>query len=173
MLKYLFLFVTAGTLLMLYVMAKTGAPLKTATTPHGILNLEFAYNSQKAAAVIGAWQPDNKIEAAIKNTQYDFIFIFFYALFLYLGCRKVAKKYNGLLQKAGLFFAACAIAAGLLDVLENFGMLATLYGHLSETMSVFTVTCSAIKWMLALSALLYLVIFGLAGLTKKNGSSMV
>ena len=166
--KYFFLFVTAGTLLMLYVMAQTGAPLKTTATPHGILNLEFAYNSQRAASVTAAWQPGNKIEAAIKNTQYDFIFILFYTLFLYLGCRKVAKKYDGRLQKTGLFFAACAVAAGLLDVLENIGMLATLYGHLSDTISAFTVTCSVIKWMLALSALLYFVFFGLTSLLKKS-----
>jgi hypothetical protein len=53
--KYRLLFLFAGTLVMIVVMVKTGAPLKTPATPKGILDLEFAYNASKAYTVINAW----------------------------------------------------------------------------------------------------------------------
>jgi hypothetical protein len=165
--KHFFLFITAGTLLMIVVMIKTGKPLKTAATPHGILNLEFACNSQQANDVIKAWQVDGKMEAAKKNTQYDFNFILFYTLFLTFGCRMVGKRFEGRIQKIGMILSGCAIAAGLLDVMENFGMLQTLHGHVNDSITLFTVICSGIKWILALAALLYFVIFGLISLRKK------
>ncbi|MBL0357285.1 MAG: hypothetical protein IPP72_10550 [Chitinophagaceae bacterium] len=165
--RYFFLFIAAGTLLMIVVMNKTGAPLKTDATPMGILNLEFAYNSEKATIVVKAWQPDNNIDTAKINTQYDFIFLLFYAAFLYLGCKMVALSYTGRIRSIGSALAACAIAAGVLDVLENLGMLATLNGHINDTITLLTVIFSIIKWILALFALLYFIIFGVLSLLKR------
>ena len=47
---------------MIVVMAKTGATLKTAATPNGILDLEFAYNSTKTTAVTNAWAANNIVD---------------------------------------------------------------------------------------------------------------
>ena len=79
--KFFFPFIAIGSLVMVMVMSKTGATLKTPATPLGILNLEFAYNSAKADTILNAWQPDGKIdniEVAKFNTLLDFIFLFFY-----------------------------------------------------------------------------------------------
>ena len=151
-------------------MAKTGATLKTASTPKGILDLEFAYNSDKATIVINAWQDDGKtdnITAAKFNTQLDFIFLLFYAAFLYHACKMVSGNYKGIVAAIGILLAYGAIAAGLLDVFENIGMLLTLYGHISNSISLATVIFSVMKWLLALAALLYFVIGGGWFLIKK------
>ena len=151
-------------------MAKTGATLKTASTPKGILDLEFAYNSDKATIVINAWQDDGKtdnITAAKFNTQLDFIFLLFYAAFLYHACKMVSGNHKGIVAAIGILLAYGAIAAGLLDVFENIGMLLTLYGHISNSISLATVIFSVMKWLLALAALLYFVIGGGWFLIKK------
>ena len=49
------IFIIAGTLIMIYVMAVSGKSLKTAETPLGILNLEFAYNKAKTDVIMNAW----------------------------------------------------------------------------------------------------------------------
>ena len=59
--KILLPFFLIGTLAMMIVMTKTGSTLKTPATPMGILNLEFAYNTTKTAAIINAWAPTNEI----------------------------------------------------------------------------------------------------------------
>jgi len=168
--KYFFLIVSTGTLVMLVVMAKTGAPLKTATTPYGILDLEFAYNSDKAAAVLDAWKAQrnsDNITAAKINTQLDFIFLLFYAAFLYNACKMVAGIYDGAVANTGLLLAYGSIAAGLLDIFENIGMLLTLHGHYADAIPLATCIFAIVKWLLALAALLYFLIAGGYYLVKK------
>ena len=76
-------FFLTGTMIMVFVMGKTGAPLKTTATPNGILNLEFAYNKVKVQEVVDAWtfsaiHSTDNIRVAQVNTWWDFIFLFFY-----------------------------------------------------------------------------------------------
>ena len=152
--KLLLPFLFVGTMVMLYVMGKTSATLKTTATQCGILNLEFAYTSTKTTGVINAWKPNNNITVAKNNTYYDFIFLAFYASFLFVTCKKIAQIKN---SKAGMRIAKGALAAGLLDVLENAGMLMTLSENTSGTIALFTVIFSLIKWILALTALAYVI----------------
>jgi hypothetical protein len=149
-----------GTIAMMAVMAKTGAPLKTPATPLGILDLEFAYNTAKISTVMNAWSPANGIDninAAKTNTWFDFLFLFFYSIFLYLACKRMALNIKGPVAKAGNAIAAGALLAGMLDILENTGMLITLNGHVSAGIAFFTCFFSVIKWALALIALLYVL----------------
>jgi hypothetical protein len=168
--KYFFLIISIGTLVMVVVMAKTGATLKTAATPKGILNLEFAYNSDKAKAIINAWQYNgttDNITVAKINTQLDFIFILFYSAFLYNACKKIAGIFNEAAANTGLLLANGAIAAGLLDIFENIGMLLTLHGYTNSAIPLATFIFSIAKWLLALAALLYFVAGGGWYLVKK------
>jgi hypothetical protein len=133
------------------VMTKTGAPLKTPDTPKGILDLEFAYNTSKAAIVTTAWAGAT-IGAAKTNTYLDFIFLLFYSLFLFFASDKIARIIK---SKAGTLIANGALYAGLLDVVENAGMLMTLSGNTSGTTTFLTTACAVIKWALALLAAAY------------------
>lgn len=163
--KYFFPIVAVGSLVMVILMSKTSATLKTPATPLGILNLEFAYNAAKAGTVLNAWQPNERIdniEIAKFNTWLDFIFLFFYSLFLYKASKMLSGTYKGTLQKTGLLLANGAILAGLLDIMENAGMLFTLQGNINNTILLLTTAVSIIKWILALAAVAYLLIFGAA-----------
>ena len=168
--KYRLLFLFAGTLIMMVLMAKSGTTLKTPSTSKGIIDLEFAYNESKAAFVINAWTgiipADNRFIAII-NTSLDFIFLIFYSLFLYFACKMIAAKGNGLFFTIGNFLAKGALAAGALDILENIGMLITLNGHLSDTNTLLTFIFSISKWILVLAAVLYTLIAGARMLYKK------
>ena len=169
--KYVLLTLFAGTAGMIWVMAKTGIPLKTSQTPLGILNLEFAYNSEKVKAIIDSWSGNHVekiLDAAKLNTWLDFIFLFFYAFFLYSCCRFLAKLSNGVVSSIGHWLSIGALAAGILDILENTGMLISLSGHISDTTSLFTCICSIFKWLLALLAVGYILTAGIIVLVKKS-----
>ena len=58
--------------------------------------------------------------------------------------------------------AKAALLAGILDGLENTGMLISLAGHGSAFISLATGVCSAIKWGLAILALFYVITGGVA-----------
>lgn len=174
--KINWLFLVTGTIVMLYVMALTGRSLKTPETPLGILNLEFAYNISKADAVINAWKPveindTDNIRVAIKNTWLDFIFLFFYSLFLFYTCKTISESFSGILYKLGMLFAMGALNAGLLDIAENAGMLLTLNGYLAGNIVLLTTVCAVVKWILALAAVAYILLVGPFALYKGNKRS--
>lgn len=162
--KYFFLFISVGCLLMILVMIKTGASLKTAATPKGIIDLEFAYTQQKVEAIKNVWNADGKSEnilAAKINIQLDFIFLVFYTLFLHMACNKLAALFSNEIAKWGIAAATGALAAGLFDIIENLGMLLSLHGFSQPPIPLFTVIFSVLKWLLVLNAVLYCLIAGL------------
>jgi len=139
-------------------MAQTGVALKTPATPQGIVNLEFAYNTALTKFIINAWQSTgqpNNVFTAIVNTRYDFLFLFFYAGFLFFACKRIAVNMQGPVAKAGNIIARAAILAGIFDVFENLGMLLTLHGYTNNVVAFLTVFFSVIKWTLAIIAVLY------------------
>ncbi len=155
--KYTIPFFLLGSLVMIYVMAKTGTPLKTPETPLGILDLEFAYSSAKTNTIIEAWTGSDNIAVAKLNTWLDFLFLFFYSFFLFFACKKIAGTFHGTVTKAGQLIAKGALVAGFLDILENIGMLIALNGHISGSIAFCTTFVSVIKWALAIMALLYVL----------------
>jgi len=169
--KLLLPFFFIGTIAMMVVMAKTGATLKTPATPMGILDLEFAYNTAKTSIIINAWAPTaglDNIAVAKANTYWDFLFLFFYAGFLFMACKKIALKIKGPVSKAGNLIAKGALLAGFLDILENVGMLLTLSNQGSATIAFATTFVSVIKWGLAIIAVLYVLTGVLALAFRRN-----
>ena len=162
--KYSILFFLVGALTMAVIVTIQSESLKTKETPIGILNLEFAFNSANTAKVLDAWAPTTSVDniaVAKTNTWLDFIFIFFYSIFLFLASKAISRSFRGMFGRAGKFIARGAIIAGLLDMMENSGMLFTLEGKGSEGLALCTSTCSVTKWALALLAVLYVITGGI------------
>ena len=159
---------------MIFVMAKTGNGLnKQPATPHGIIDLELAYSRVQADTIIKAWtagslQSEDYITVARTNTYWDFLFLIFYATFLYLLCKKIAASYESALNRVGNNIAGCVLLAGVLDAFENIGMLQTLGGSSSDLVAKFTASCSSIKWILVIITLAYIIVAGSIALFKKK-----
>jgi hypothetical protein len=164
--KLLLPFLFVGTICMIFVMGKTGATLKTIATPKAILDLEFAYNKTKVTNIINAWSPNavvDNISKAKINTYLDFIFLAFYASFLFFGCKKIAELNK---SNTGLLIAKGALLAGLLDILENISMLISLSNNASNTIAILTTLFAIIKFILVIAAVLYMLI-GVLRFAKK------
>lgn len=158
--KLLIPFFFIGTMAMMVVMVKTGATLKTETTPMGIIDLEFAYNTTKITPILSAWAPTaqtDNIAVAKVNTYWDFLFLFFYAGFLFMACKKIAANIQGPAAKAGNMIAKAALMAGCLDIIENIGMLLTLSHQGSAATPFSTTIVSIIKWGLVIISVLYVL----------------
>jgi len=168
--KYILYFFLAGSLAMVFVMSRSGAPLKTAGTPHGIIDLEFANTPAKIDTVLKYWAPQasmNLTHTATENTFLDFIFIFFYAGFFYLAAKKISRSFAGAFGRTGKLIAKAALLAGFFDVLENTGMLLTLSQQGSATIAMATFICSVIKWTLVAITLGYVLMGGIGSIRAK------
>lgn len=151
-------FLLSGTVTMIFIMLITGRPLNTAATPSGIINLELAYTHAKVLAVLSAWNNDI-IAAAKTNTYFDFLFLVFYAFFLYSCCIQLAKVLprEKKISKWLKNFAIASLISGFLDILENIGMLMSLAGNGSERVAMFTAIFSLIKWLIVIFLLLLII----------------
>ena len=162
-----------GTVTMMVIMAQTSALLKTPAAPMGIINLELANTIVKTNAILNSWAPTtttDKIETAKINTYNDFLFLFFYAGFLFLLCKTIAANIDGVFKKAGRILATATLLAGFCDVLENIGILFSLNQLISPVVSFCTALFSVIKWGLVTIAILYAV-FGLLVLAYRKINS--
>jgi len=167
------LFVVIGTIVMAYVMQRIGLPLKTADTPFGILNLEFAFNSNQASAIRWSWlyaHSENLrlTTIAIRHTWLDFVFIFFYSFFLFSGCLMVSNSFSGKIMEFGKLIAVSSLYAGFFDILENVGILLMLKGFTGGAIPLVTGILSSAKWFLVAVALLYIAVFGIASAFRRK-----
>ncbi len=160
-----FYFLLCGTLIMTAIMVKTGGPLKTATTPAGIINLEFAHNEAAVQEVLKAWKnastsETDVIAAAKFNTALDFIYLLFYSFFLFTCSRQLAVllKRQKILSQWLDRFSIAALVAGVLDIIENYGMLRALEGNATDTLALFTTAVSMLKWLLVIMVLLLITV---------------
>lgn len=169
--KSKFIISILGTLVMIYIMAVTGSKLKTDATPNGIINLEFANTTTKAATVLNAWKGD-LISTAKINTYWDFAFLFFYGFLFYTICRWIQQKQPlTRIGKLGNYFAKLSIIAALLDVVENVFMLKVLANQHSEFQLVIMSLASYTKWFFVALIILYCVV-GLVAVVIKRKSKI-
>src|SRR5262249_5349876 len=116
--------VAAGELL-----RRQGGRLATPGAPSGILSLELAWRRRAAEKIIKSWKPD-KLAIAKQQVLIDFVFIAGYACFLLFVGLAVAERAQahglGALAPMAQWAGCGGFAAGLLDCLENFGLLAML-----------------------------------------------
>lgn len=151
---------------MLVVMAIAGKPLQTDATPFGILHLEFAYRATEVQYVISSWSKLGVIPDAIQHTWLDFFFLLGYAPFLAWTSAWLAARQKGTWQVVGQYLHYAAWTAGLLDILENAGLLYHLQFSPLNEVAFFTALVSVVKWVFALSALLYVIIGGLGQIAR-------
>ena len=156
---YLVIILFAGTIIMIGVMHRHGNSLTKSTgTKAGIVALEFAKTKQRANEITNTWSNAGLQQHAINNTYIDFIFIFFYSLFLFSANWLFSIKQHSVLKKATQLIALLALIAGLLDITENFFLLKMLHYNISNSEAFITWWLAAIKFIFVAIAFLSILI---------------
>ncbi len=177
--KSTFYFLLAGTIGMMVLLLTSGKDLKTTTTPFGIIDLELAFSKPDVQKILTVWDHKvsggkNLITKAQINTLFDFIFLLFYSLLLFACCKILAsslahrRKWRNTLN----LFAVLVMVSGLLDVVENTGMLLSLSRFSFSAIAPITAIAAYLKWAIVISTLLVIVtalIVKLLAMKKGNG----
>jgi len=144
---------------MIAVMRWHGKSLtKTATTKAGIVALELAKTKQRADEITGIWTNAGLQQHAVDNTNIDFIFIFFYSLFLFSANWLFSLKQNVFVKKLSQTIALLGLAAGLFDIAENFFLLKMLHYNITDSQAYLTWWLAGIKFSLVAFAFLWILI---------------
>ncbi len=151
-------------LLMIVLMRIQGSSLKTAQTPGGILNLEFANSPAKLTDALSAWNAT----VVTNNIWLDFLFIPSYVLLLSLITAACAAKWGiKIVSGIGSILVRAAFAAGIFDIAENLLMMQSIAGNYTPNSLWLTYYCAGIKFMIVAIILFYILI-SIPVLLKKN-----
>jgi hypothetical protein len=153
--KLLLLLLFVGTIIMMAVMRWHGAPLITPVSKAGIVSLEVAKTIEQSNIIINQWKKDDVIQQAITNTYIDFVFLIFYALFLYTYCFFISFKQKPWAATVSRTLALAALAAGLCDVIENYFMLQMLEGAVTPTFAFLSWLFAVIKFGLLVAVIVW------------------
>lgn len=129
--RVLFWLAVAVAVALFVVLARLDAPLKTSEAPYGIVSLELASSVAEVETILASWrrvvvEGVGGLTLARRSIGIDFAFIVAYVTVLAGACRWAAAA----LRRQGRPGASAVRAvaglqpvAGLLDVVENVGML--------------------------------------------------
>lgn len=143
-------------------MTRMGAPLKTETSPLGIVSFELAGTPERAQRLLGEWSPAQK-EIAAKNIRLDYTYIVVYALAFSLACAAVADAAGDrrvVLQRAAALASWGALVAAILDVIENLAMMSELGAGASGAAPGVAFAAASLKFLLLGAAVAVLLTGG-------------
>jgi hypothetical protein len=164
--RALFCISAALAVLTMIALQVLGGPLKTESSPMGIVSFEIAGNLTHVETILSGWDPSTRVYAGV-NLGLDYLFIDAYVVAIGLGCVLVAGRlgrHGRPFSVAGVLFAWGALLAGALDCVENYALIKLLLGSQANALAVVARACALPKFMLVLLGLLYLALGGIASL---------
>src|SRR5436190_128218 len=139
------------TVVMMCVLVNQGGSLRNQHA-HGIISLELSWTGTRAQEIVDSWKSDRLKHTAYWQVWLDFIFIAGYTSGLVALTLVAQRGANAAGLTCLAYFASLgvygAIAAGILDCLENFGMLAMLWGSINTPIALITSVCAFTKFAL-------------------------
>ena len=116
------------------------------------VKLELPGSSANAKRLVEAWEKRGALGAVKRWVYADFPFLLAYGVAIAALGSLAGRAAND--ATLGAVFTYAGLAAALLDVFENFGMLAMIGKHVKQPLPAATTLVSAVKWVLALGGAL-------------------
>lgn len=143
---------TVSTIAIAVAMLVVDQPLKTVHAPLGIISLQLAGSAQAAKQIVFDWHNKERLAAAF-GLGLDYLFLASYAVWMFFGCRWAAVRWMKSNPSRGSLFAWLAwgaIAAGLLDCVENVMLLIFLQTDGKSVLYPLAYWCAVGKFLLIL-----------------------
>lgn len=170
--KALFIFGSA-TIILLVLLSILDQPLKTDQAPNGIISFEIAKDFLRSQSILSSWDQHSRLFAAL-SLGLDFLFLLVYSLFLSLLCFKTAERFTGKnnwFRSIGIIIAWLQFLAALFDAVENYALIQLLLGSQKELFSLMAYYFATAKFLLIITAFVYLIAGLIMRLFLRNGTS--
>ena len=134
--------------------------LKNPVAEQGVISFELEQEIDNSLAIISSWDGREKMITAF-SLGIDYLFLVAYALFFALSCYFSANKIkerHPALYRVGLVVSAAQILAGLLDAVENYGLLRLLLGSRNEAFAKLAFYSASFKFGFIFTGILYICI---------------
>ena len=142
-------------------------PLRTDAAPMGIISYEFAGDVATIEEILASWGPAGRVYAGI-SLGLDYLFLFTYAMAIGLGCVLLAHRLGGNWAAVGVLIAWGMVAAGVFDIVENYGLIRFLIGEGKSWWPTIVFWSAALKYILVLAGLGYIVVAFITKLVRSR-----
>lgn len=123
-----------------------------------IVAFEVAKTELAARNIMAGWDAALR-EQYLWSIYVDYLLLCAYSGLFYYACRYAAgKSGQAVMMGAASFFAWLGPVAGLMDVLENTGMMYTIHAGAKDTVVHFTYDMAVVKFSLLLIVALYIMV---------------
>ena len=161
--------------ILLLTMRTLDTPLRTHTAPRGIVSFELAVDYEASQQILGSWNSEAKINAAL-SLGLDFLFLIVYALFISLSCAQIAaalKDNRSIFFRAAVVLAWAQFLAAILDTIENIALIRLLLDSSSKWLPWLARWGAIIKFSIVGAGLMFifvgLLVIGLRKIFQKTG----
>ena len=166
--KPLFIMLLIWALVLMVVMQVLGRPLQTEAAPAGIVSFELAGSPDRAMQILASWDPHYNPTLGYSVVEFytaplyaafglglDYLFMPSYAAAIALGVLLAAGRHKGWFTSLGAILGWGALAAALLDAVENIALWRELLGAILSPWPMVAATCARVKFALILLGIAY------------------
>jgi hypothetical protein len=154
-----FWFFLVITILVMLGLNLTGAPMTTEAAPYGIVSVELAGSVSAAEKILESWDAVARERCAF-NLGLDYLFMPVYATTISLGCAMASgalQRSNWPLGKFGASLGWLQFLAALLDAIENYALVAILFGGIASPWPQIAAWCAIPKFILIFMGIVYAI----------------
>lgn len=160
--KNLLYFTLLGTILTYIILFLVDIKLQTGDMNFGIVSFELAGNLTSSNEIVSYWVINNNLNLAAFSIGFDYLFILFYACFLFIWTSILSDGfYNRTSKNFANFIMLIIIVAGIFDMIENYSLMQVLNGSRDALWPLMAYYFALLKFIFLFIAILYNVIINI------------
>ena len=122
------------------------------TPPPGIIAFELSRTIENANDMVAQWETLDAIPLKKFSLLFDYVFIFGYAGALFI----ILQEWWGKTEKQWIYYLSfLPVVAGILDGIENLGLLQIVYGYGTQFSASLAYYCASIKFIMLLPSIMF------------------
>ncbi|MFX1411863.1 MAG: hypothetical protein ACFFA6_16070 [Promethearchaeota archaeon] len=167
--KFLIIITISGIFAVLLIYFLVFIPIERSVDSYGILDFEFAWNSERAEEILFAWGNDGRNKQSLAIS-WDFLYIIGYVSVAVGLILLVSRRLQGKLQNFGIFMTLSGIISGIFDFVENINLILMLETPTSiSSINVFIASFSAtFKFGFLIAAIVFFLLALIILIIKKS-----
>ncbi len=148
-----------GFLIVLFVEIFVFIPIESTVSTYGILDYEFAWNTNKVLSIFSAWGL-NGINNQITAIYWDFLFIIGYVSLAFSLILLVFQRSSEQVQTIGKYVPMTPILTGVFDIIENAYLLimATNPSSVVDSYAILASLSASLKFGLLFVGIIYFIV---------------
>ena len=153
-----YILAVVGFLIVLLVEIFVFLPIESTVSTYGILDYEFAWNTDKVISIFLTWGA-NGLNSQIIAIYWDFLFIIGYGSLAFSLIILVFQRSNEEIQTIGKYVTITPFLTGIFDIIENVLLLtmATNFSSINDSNALLASLSASLKFGLLIVGIIYFI----------------